>query len=127
MRQQRLQGENRINRSPECRQTRKGRYLLIKSLERGEHCEDVACAMGISVRTVYKWRRRYREVGLGGLQNRSSRPLKSPARTEDAVEAQVTVLRRQKRIYDLITEKTGLSLATVGRVPARHASSADGT
>jgi len=39
---------------------------LILRLERGEHLQDVATAMGISVRTVYKWRRRYRRVVAGG-------------------------------------------------------------
>ena len=36
-----------------ARLTPKGRELLIGRLERGEHPHDVACAMGVSVRTVY--------------------------------------------------------------------------
>ena len=99
-----------------ARLTPKGRELSIKRLERGEYLEDVACVMGVSVRTVYKWRRRYREEGLSGVQDRSLPSLKSPAQTEDAAEAQVIALRRQKHIYDLIAEQTGLSRATVGHV-----------
>lgn len=109
-----------MNLHQNARLTPKGRELLIERLERGEHPEDVAGAMGVSVRTVYKWRRRYREEGLSGLQDRSSRPLRSPARTAEAIEAQVIALRRQKRIYDLIAEQTGLSRATVGRILMRH-------
>ena len=44
----------------------------------------------------------------------------SPARTVETVEAQVIALRREKRIYDLITNQTGLSRATVGRILVRH-------
>ena len=54
--------------------TPRGRGILILRLERGEHPQDVATTMGISVRTVYKWRRRYRAEGTAGLQDRSSRP-----------------------------------------------------
>ncbi|MBV40490.1 MAG: hypothetical protein CMM23_17850 [Rhodospirillaceae bacterium] len=64
-----------------ARLTPKGRELLIHRLERGEHPEDVACAMGVSVRTVYKWRRRFRKEGLAALQDRSSKPHCSPAKT----------------------------------------------
>ena len=39
----------------------------------GEHPQDVTTATGISVRTVYKWGRRYGAEGIGGLQDRSSR------------------------------------------------------
>ena len=109
-----------MNMHQNARLTPKGRELLIRRLERGEHPEDVACALGVSVRTVYKWRRRYREEGLSGLQDGSSRPLNSPTRTLEAVEARVIVLRRRKRIYDLIADQTGLSRATVGRILVRH-------
>lgn len=109
-----------MNMHKNARLTPKGRELLIGRLERGEHPQDVASAMGISLRTVYKWRLRYREEGLSGLQDRSSRPLNSPARTAEAIEAVVIALRRQKRIYDLIADRTGLSRATVGRILVRH-------
>ena len=42
-----------MNMHQNARLTPKGRELLIRRLERGEHPEDVACAMGVSVRTVY--------------------------------------------------------------------------
>ncbi len=109
-----------MNMHQNARLTPKGRELLIARLDRGEHPEDVACAMSISVRTVYKWRRRYREEGLSGLQDRTSRPLNSPARTLEIIEMQVIALRRERRIYDLIADQTGLSRATVGRILVRH-------
>lgn len=109
-----------MNMHQNARLTPKGRELLIERLDRGERPNDVACALGVSVRTVYKWRRRYLDGGLSGLQDRSSRPLNSPARTAEATEARVIALRRQRRIYDRIAEQTGLSRATVGRILVRH-------
>ena len=99
-----------------ARLTPKGREILIGRLEPGEHACDVAGAMGVSVRTVYKWRQRYRQFGLCGLKGASSRPLSSPSRTSAAIEARVVALRRDKRIYDRIAAETGLSRATVARI-----------
>lgn len=100
--------------------TPRGREILIARLERGEHPEDVAVAMGVSVSTVYKWRRRYRAEGLAGLRDRSSRPHASPNRTPDDVAARVIALRRERRIYHQIAAETGLSRSTVGRILTRH-------
>lgn len=100
--------------------TLKSRELLIERLERGEHPRAVAEALGVSVRTVYKWRQRHREEGRAGLEDRSSRPHVSPTRTLAEVEARVTELRRDKRTYDQIAAETGLSRATVGRILMRH-------
>ena len=41
-----------MNMHHNARLTPKGRELLIQRLERGEQPEDVACAMGVGVRTV---------------------------------------------------------------------------
>lgn len=109
-----------MNIHKNARLTPKGREILVERLERGEHPSDVACAMGVSVRTVYKWRQRYRQFGRCGLKDRSSRPLASPLRTPASIEAQVVALRRDKRIYDLIAAETGLSRATVARILVRH-------
>ena len=109
-----------MNIHKNARLTPKGRELLIERLGRGECANDVACAMGVSVRTVYKWRRRYRDGGLAALRDRSSEPRRSPARTPAAAEATVVTLRRQKRTYDRIAEQTGLSRSTVARILVRH-------
>lgn len=47
-----LNREDRMNTHKNARLTPNGRELLVERLERGEHPDDVACAMGISVRTV---------------------------------------------------------------------------
>jgi transposase len=112
--------ENRMNMHQNARLTPKGREVLVKRLERGEHRVDVGCAMGVSTRTVYKWAKRFREQGLEGLQDRSSRSAISPAQTQPDIEARVVQLRRERRIMDRITEETGVSRATVGRILKRH-------
>ena len=61
--------------------TPRGRQILINRLLRGEPPVDVATASGISVRTVYKWRRRYRAEGPAGLRDRTSGPRHGPERT----------------------------------------------
>ena len=103
-----------------ARLTPKGREILISRLERAEHPSDVAGAMGVSVRTVYKWRRRFRDDGVLGLMDASSRPLKSPSRTPADIEARVVAPRRDKRIYERIAAETGLSRTTVARILVRH-------
>jgi transposase InsO family protein len=109
-----------MNVHQNARLTPKGRELLIARLERGEHVCDVACALGISVRTVYKWKKRHREYGLAGLQDRSSRPLASPAQIPATVEMLVVELRKQRRTFDRIAEQVRISRATVGRILVRH-------
>ncbi|MGR3343993.1 MAG: IS481 family transposase [Paracoccaceae bacterium] len=97
-----------------------GREILISRFERGEHRADIACSMGTSVRTVYKWVKRFRDHGLTGLQDCSSRPARNPARTPGDIEARVVQLRRKRRIMDRIAEETGVSRTTVGRILVRH-------
>ena len=97
------------------RLTPKGREILISRLERGERPMDVATAMGVSMRTVYKWRRRYSDEGVGGLQDRSSRPNASPTRTPGDVQERVVARRRKRRIYQRIVAELG-----VGRILTRH-------
>lgn len=53
---------------------------------------------GISRETFYKWRARYAESGLEGLQERSRRPLRSPNRIDGAVEE--AILQARKRLDD---------------------------
>ena len=87
-----------MNMHENARLTPKGRENLVKRLENGEHPSDVARAMGVSERTVYKWFRRYREEGTAGLQDRSSRPVCSPSRTSEQTEAQSAPCARSAAI-----------------------------
>jgi transposase InsO family protein len=50
---------------------------------------------GISPKTFYKWRRRFRAEGLAGLEPRSRRPHRSPQRVSEAVEDAVVGVRKE--------------------------------
>jgi transposase InsO family protein len=52
----------------------------------------------ISRQTFYKFRRRFRDAGIDGLQDRSRRPLTSPGQTPAEVEEMV--LRRRKQLLE---------------------------
>lgn len=71
--------------------------------------------MGVSVRTVYKWVRRYREEGKVGPGSCSSRPRRSP----EAVIAEVIARRRQRQAYRQIAEAVGIGPCTVARIVKR--------
>jgi transposase InsO family protein len=63
--------------------------------------EDVAAfcrAQGISRKTFYKWRRRFAEAGIEGLQERSRRPFHSPGVTPSVVEDEI--VRRRKELLE---------------------------
>lgn len=97
--------------------------LLIVSRVLDEHWPPAhAAAMaGVSRQTLYKWLRRYREEGLAGLADRSSRPLRCPHRTSPEIEQRVLELRRSsKKGPHLIGGRLSLAPSTVHAVLARH-------
>ena len=70
------------------------RQLLVKRvIVDGWPTATVAEQLGISRVTAYKWVRRYRAEGLPGLEDRSSRPLRSPHRLPDEVAAAIVRVR----------------------------------
>lgn len=75
-----------------------GRQLLVERLQAGWSAGSVAEAAGVSRATVYKWSRRYRSEGLGGLADRSSRPQSSPRSVNAELEARIVELRRTRKL-----------------------------
>jgi transposase InsO family protein len=74
------------------------RQLLVKRVVvDGWPAAAVAGQLGISRATAYKWVRRYRAEGLPGLEDRSSRPHRSPRRSSDAVSAAIIRARAHRR------------------------------
>jgi transposase InsO family protein len=55
-----------------------GRQLLVDRALAGKPMATVARELGISRATGYKWLRRWRREGAAGLEDRSSRPFRSP-------------------------------------------------
>ncbi|MDR5865364.1 IS481 family transposase [Halomonas koreensis] len=110
-----------MNTHKHARLTPHGRALLVRRvIDEGLRPAEVAQAQGISVRTVYKWVRRYRKEGKAGLQDRSSRPRRCPHATSDDTLEQVIERRRQRQTYRQIAEQLGIGHSTVARLLARE-------
>jgi transposase InsO family protein len=76
--------------------------------------EAVADRFQIDAKTVRKWRDRFLAEGEAGLQDRSSRPHRSPNRTSVKLCKKVLELRRRHRWgADHIAHETGLAASTV--------------
>ena len=69
-------------------------------------------AAGVSVRTVSKWRRRYREEGEQGLLDRCSAPLLVPLRTCEERIALIAALRRLRMTGAEIAETLAMPAST---------------
>ncbi|AQU65923.1 IS481 family transposase [Streptomyces niveus] len=98
-----------------------GRRLLVERVLSGRPVAHVAAEMGVSRPTAYKWVRRWREEGGGGLHDRSSRPHRTPHRTRAVVEARVCDLRHSRKLGPArIGPVLGLPASTVHRILTRH-------
>jgi transposase InsO family protein len=102
-----------------ARLTPKGREVMLARLEAGQHPADVAQAMAVSLTTLRKWRGRFCEAGLLGLQDRSSRPSHHPRQLLGSVQGQIIDLRLQRRTGRFIAHRLGVSGASVSRVLRR--------
>lgn len=97
------------------------RLQLVERVLAGRPVAHVAAEMGVSRTPGHKWVRRFRAEGVAGLMDRSSRPHRSPSRTQAALEAQVVALRRDRRLGPArIAGIVGLPASTVHRVLVRH-------
>ena len=76
-------------------------------------------AAGVSVRTISKWRRRYREEGGQGLFDRSSAPSSVPSRTDETRVAAIAGLRRLRMTGAEIAETLAMPASTVSGVLTR--------
>jgi transposase InsO family protein len=95
----------------------RSRELIVDRVQaEGWSRREAAEALGLSVRTVAKWLRRYREEGLAGLRDRTSRPRSSPTRTSEILRRRVLELRHKRLVGREISETTGLPRATVSRI-----------
>ncbi|MEU4331203.1 helix-turn-helix domain-containing protein [Nonomuraea dietziae] len=63
------------------------RYQAVLQVLSGASVTEVARRFGVARQTVHRWLGRYRDQGLAGLSDRSSRPRTSPTRTPGPMEA----------------------------------------
>jgi len=89
-------------------------FLVDESIRIG--VTRTARALGVSRRTIYRWRHRAPEFA-----DRPCRPHRSPRRAPDPVEAMVLALRREQRWGpDRIGPVLGLAPSSVHRILRRH-------
>lgn len=92
------------------------RRELVEAVTRGETQTNAAKRFGVSVRTVSKWLRRFREEDLQGLFDRSSRPASSPRQVTVAEAEKMLALRQAGLVGQEIAAAVGRAKTTVSKV-----------
>ena len=105
-----------------ARLTEWGRQELVRRVEAGTPAATVARQMNVSRDTVYKWWRRAQADPDGPWWlDRSSRPLRSPAKTRRKLERKILSLRRNKKLGPArIAGRLEIAPSTVHAVLARN-------
>ena len=104
-----------------ARLTPAGRLLLCQRIEAGWPVAHAASSMGISRDRAYVWWRRYRSEGVAGLEDRSSRPRRSPTKTKPSRERRIVTLRRRRGLGPArIAGIVNMPASTVHAVLVRH-------
>jgi transposase InsO family protein len=109
-----------MNIHSRSRLTPVGRVHLVEAMESGAWSREQALDMGISERTAYKWKARFRAEGEAGLLDRSSRPTKIPRLTpRDRVQV-ILELRRYRMTGLEIARRLRMARSTVAAVLKRE-------
>jgi len=109
-----------MNAHKNARLTVHGRTLLVRRIfDQGLRPEEAAQAAGVSVRTAYKWLKRYREQGLAGLNNRSSRPHRCPHAISPEDREKVIEARKCRQTYHQISQRLHIGRSTIARLLGR--------
>ena len=89
--------------------------MVQRVLHEGWTYAETAEGFAVSVRTVAKWVRRYREVGLAGLEDGSSRPGPPPHQTPAETVTLIRTLRTEYRLPAWrISRAVRVPVSTVG-------------
>jgi transposase InsO family protein len=99
---------------PNAPLTPTGRRRMVDCvLEHGWTIEATAERFQVDAKTVRKWRDRFLAEGPAGLEDRSSRPRRSPNRTPRACRRRIVALRRKRRWgADRIAHEVGVAAST---------------
>ena len=109
-----------MNLHKHARLSPRGRALLVdRILVHGLRVEEAAHAVGVSVRTAYKWLKRFKQEGAEGLTDRTSRPHKCPHATPQHVVDQVIAQRRARHTYRQIAQQLPVAPSTIARLLRR--------
>lgn len=111
-------------RSTAARLVQRAQIVLLAS--EGKENREIAAELGIVRHTVGRWRSRYAQLGLAGIEKDSPRSGRLPSISEEAIQA---VIRKttQETPNDAthwstrsMAKATGLSAATIRRIWRRH-------
>src|SRR5215208_2209781 len=108
-----------MNLHQNARLTPHGREWIVRQAESGQTPKAIATAVGVCPRTVRKWLKRYREEGLDGLLDRSSRPHRLYRPLAKPIVDCIAELRRRRCTGKQIAAELGVSPASVSRVLKR--------
>jgi transposase InsO family protein len=109
-----------VNTHKNARLTFARRVELVKRRGAVRSIESqLAAEFGVSRRTVRKWWQRYREFGLEGLRDRSSRPQRSPRQLPRHQRRQIERRRRQRWSSLRIAQYYGRPISTVVTINRR--------
>jgi transposase InsO family protein len=105
-----------------ARLTVHGRAELVRRVvEQGRPVAHVVVELNVSRATGYKWLARWRAEGPAGLLDRPSRACRLPGKTPPEREAQILVLRTERKLGPArIAPLVGLAASTVHAVLTRH-------
>jgi transposase InsO family protein len=95
------------------------RYRAVLAVLGGESVVSVAAQVGVSRQSVHTWLRRYEAEGLGGLVDRSKRPLSCPHQSPVELDAAVCEMRREHPRWGPRRIAHELGLAGMLPVPSR--------
>ena len=107
-----------MNVHKNARLTPAGRVLLVQRIEQGWAIGRAAEASGVSGRTAYRWRNRYR-AGDRHLLDHSSAPRSCPHRLAVEQTAAIEQLRRQRLTGPAIARALGMARSTVSLILRR--------
>ena len=95
--------------------TPRGRHRMVDCVvENGWSVEQTAERFQVDAKTVRKWRDRFLAEGPAGLEDRSSRPRRSPNRLPRSCRRQIIRLRTKRRWgADHIAHEVGVAASTV--------------
>lgn len=106
--------------------TPEGRRRLCERVDARRPISHVAAQAGVARQTVGRWYARWLVEGEAGLEDRSSRPHRSPQQTPAEVEARVCALRREHKVGPvqlvarLAEEGLHVPASTIYRILKRH-------
>lgn len=100
-----------MNIHKNARLTPHGRERIVLEVLRGQTPQAASRVAGVCAHTVRKWVARYQAGGVGGLQDRSSRPPRLYRPTPPPAVARIEALRRERRSGKPIVKEVGVSPA----------------